>query len=142
MHGRFGIDLKFDLDSLLGLKGLLLDVSGSWRSGSNLSRRNIGTTFNTSTIFSSETVQLYAIALEQSLFDDPLDIRMGRFGTGDDFLASALHAIFVSGAFSANQSSVPLNIPSFSSYPLGTWGLRAKALPTEPRREAPSRHRS
>jgi porin len=129
--GDFGVDFKFDLDRLFGLKGLLLDISGSWRSGSNLSGREIGNTFTASNIFSGETVRLYAVALEQSFFDDRFDVRVGRFGAGDDFLASPLYTNFVNAAFNGNPGSVPLNIPSFAAYPIATWGLRAKALPIE-----------
>jgi hypothetical protein len=50
--GDFGIDPAFDLEKGLGVKGLLLDVSGVWRAGSNLSATDIGNTFNASNIFS------------------------------------------------------------------------------------------
>lgn len=129
--GEFGLDLVFDLEKGLGLRGLLFDMSGVWRSGSNLSARDIGNTFNASNIFGGETVRLYAIALEQSLFDDRLDIRVGRLGAGDDFLASPLYTNFVNAAFNNNPGSILINIPSFSSYPVATWGLRVKALPIE-----------
>jgi porin len=129
--GEFGIDLVFDLEKGLGWKGLLLDVSGVWRSGSNLSARDIGNTFNASNIFGGETVRLYAIALEQSLFDDRLDIRVGRFGAGDEFMSSPLYANFVNAAFNINPGSIPINIPSFPTSPIATWGLQFKALPLE-----------
>ena len=62
--GNMAIDLHVDLDKLWGLKGMLLDVSGSWRSGENLSAKDIGNTFTVSQIFGGETVRLYALALE------------------------------------------------------------------------------
>ena len=97
--GDFGLDLAFDLEKGLGWKRLHLDVSGVWRSGSNLSAKDIGDTFNASNIFSGETLRLHAIALEQSLLDDRVYIRVGRFGAGDDFLASPLYTHFVNAAF-------------------------------------------
>jgi carbohydrate-selective porin OprB len=60
-----------------------------------------------------------------------LDIRVGRFGAGDDFLASPLYTNFVNAAFNGNPGSIPINIPSFPSYPIATWGLQFKTLPLE-----------
>jgi porin len=130
--GDLGVDSRFDLEKLLGLKGLLLDVSGSWRSGQNLSAKDVGNTFTVSQIFGGETARLYALALEwPSLLDNRLDIRLGRIGTGDDFLASPLYTAFANFAFDSNPGSVPINIPSFSAYPVATWGLRAKVMPVD-----------
>jgi porin len=130
--GDTAVDLQVDLEKLLSLKGLRLDVSGSWRSGENLSAKDIGNTFTVSQIFGGETVRLYALALEwPSLLDDRLDIRVGRIGAGDDFLASPLYTAFVNFAFDGNPGSVPTNIPSFSVYPVATWGLRTKVMPVE-----------
>jgi porin len=130
--GDMAVDLHVDLGKLWGLKGMLLDVSGSWRSGENLSAQDIGNTFTVSQIFGGETVRLYALALEwPSLFDNRVDIRMGRIGAGDDFLTSPLYTAFVNFAFDANPGSVPINIPSFSVYPVATWGLRTKVMPVD-----------
>jgi porin len=131
--GDMGLDIRFDLEKLSGLEGLLFDVSGSWRSGEDLSAKDIGNTFTASQIFGGETVRLYALALEwPSLLDNRLDIRVGRIGAGDDFLASPLYIRFVNFAFNSNPGSVPTNIPSFSTYPVATWGLRAQVTPVEP----------
>jgi porin len=131
--GDMAVDLHADLERLWGLKGMLLDVSGSWRSGEDLSAKDIGNTFTVSQIFGGESVRLYALALEwPSLLDNRLDVRAGRIGAGDDFLASPLYTTFVNFAFNANPGSVPINIPAFSVYPVATWGLRARATPVEP----------
>jgi len=130
---RYTGNMAVDLDKLWGLKGMLLDVSGSWRWGESLSAKDIGNTFTVSQIFGGEMVRLYALALEwPSLFDNRVDIRMGRIGAGDDFLASPLYTTFVNFAFDGNPGSVPINISSFSAYPVATWGLRTKVMPVEP----------
>jgi len=129
--GEFGLNLVFDLEKGLGWKRLRLDVSGVWRSGSNLSARDIGNTFNASNIFSGEALRLYTMALEQSLYDDRVAIRVGRLGAGDEFLSSPLYTNFVNAAFNSNPGSIPINIPSFPFYPIATWGLQVKALPLE-----------
>src|SRR5262245_34467203 len=101
--GDTAVDIHVDLEKLWGLQGMLLDISGSWRSGENLSAKNIGNTFTVSQIFGGETVRLYAMALEwPSLFDNRVDIRAGRIGAGDDFLASPLYTAFVNFAFDGN----------------------------------------
>jgi porin len=131
--GDMAVDLHVDLDKLWGLNGMLLDVSGSWRSGQHLSAKDIGNTFTAAQIFGGETVRLYALALEwPSLFDNRVDSRMGRIGAGDDCLASPLYTPVVHFACDGNPGRVPINIPSFSAYPVATWGLRTKVRPVEP----------
>ena len=116
--GDMDVALHVDLEKLWSLNGMRLDISGSWRSGENLSAKDIGNTFPTSQIFGGETVRLYALALEWPfLLDNRLDIRAGRIGAGDDFLASPLYTAFVNFAFNGNPGSVPTNVPSFSVYP-------------------------
>jgi porin len=44
---------------------------------------------------------------------------------------SPLYTAFVNFAFDGNPGSVPINIPSFSVYPVATWGLRTKVMPVE-----------
>jgi porin len=130
--GDTAVDIQVDLEKLWNLKGMRFDISGSWRSGENLSAKDIGNTFTVSQIFGGETAWLYAIVLEwPSLLDDRLDIRVGRIGAGDDFLTSPLYTAFVNFAFDGNPGSVPVNIPSFSVYPVATWGLRTKVMPVE-----------
>jgi porin len=131
--GDMAVDLHVDLEKLWSLQGMRFEVSGSWRSGQNLSAKDIGNTFTVSQIFGGETAGLYALALEwPSLSDNRVDIRVGRIGAGDDFLASPLYTVFVNFAFDGNPGSVPINIPSFSAYPMATWGLRTKVMPVEP----------
>jgi hypothetical protein len=69
-------------------------------------------------IFGGETVRLYALALEwPSLLDNRLDIRAGRIGAVDEFLASLLCSAFVNSAFNRNPGSVPTNVPPSRSIP-------------------------
>jgi Carbohydrate-selective porin, OprB family len=138
--GDMGVDIRFDLERLLALKGLVLDVIGSWHSGENLSAKDIGNTFTASQIFGGETVRLYALALEwASLWDNRLDIRAGRIGAGDDFLASPWYTAFVNSAFNGTPGSVPTNIPSFIGLcwaaPDGTAAFMSRSTASAPRHE-------
>lgn len=126
----WGFDYLFDLDKLMGLKGLKFDFSWLWREGQNLSIFAIKNQFNTSSIFGSEQVRLYGLSLEQSLFDGKLSVKLGRIATGDDFASSPIYWIYMNNAIDGNPISLPLNLP-FISYPTATWGVRTEFKPTK-----------
>ena len=125
------IGLKFDLERIMNRKGLLLEVSGDYRGGHDLSR-DIGNAFAPAQIFSIErrfgdgTVRLYRFSLEKLLLDDRLSLLAGRIGMGDDFLTSELYSNFVQAAFNSNPAGVVVNLPSFSVDPVSTWGGRVR----------------
>jgi porin len=62
------------------------------------------------------------------LLDDRLDIRVGRIGAGDDFLTSPLYTAFVNPV--RWQRAACRWYPSFSVYPVATWGLRTRSCPS------------
>ncbi len=129
--GRLDTGIDFDLEKLGVLKGLHFHVSGSWASGEDLSAEDIGNIFIVSEIFSGDTVRLGALHLEESLLGDDLNIRLGRIGTGDEFATSPLYYHFVNSAINGNPGSIATNVPSFTSFPVMTWGIRTKAKPFE-----------
>jgi porin len=128
---------RHDFEKQLGFKGLVFDVSGDYRSGWDLSERNIGSVTTAAQIFGltdhfgTGSLRLYRLSLEQSLLDDRLSLLAGRIGMGDDFITSDLYGTFVQAVFNSNATSVTANIPSFSSGPVATWGLRAKFEPVK-----------
>jgi porin len=91
----------------------------------------IGNFFNVSSAFNGDSVGLYQLYFEQSLFDDILNIALGRMATGDDFMTSPIFYNFVSLAFDQNPVSIFFNIPSFTADPTSTWGVRAKVAPVK-----------
>ena len=123
-----GFDSDFDLEKILGLKGLKFHFSWLWRDGQNLSVDAIKNQFNTSSIFGSEQVRLYGLYLDQSLFEDKFSIRVGRIATGDDFASSPIYWIYMNNAIDGNPISLPLNLP-FITYPTATWGIRTILKP-------------
>jgi porin len=129
--GSFSVDMRLDLEKVWGQAAAVLDISGEWGSGESLTVEDFGTTFSASQLSSNNAIRLYALAFEQSLFDHRFDIRLGRFGVGDDFLTSPLYTPFVSGAFDGSPGSVGINVPSFTSFPIATWGLRTRVKPLE-----------
>ncbi|MDP8263224.1 MAG: carbohydrate porin [Candidatus Ancaeobacter aquaticus] len=125
-----GADFNADLEKILQLKGLQFHVSGIYRAGRNLSSDVIGNTFTVSSIFGSEQVRLYSLYFEQDMFDEKVNVKVGRLAAGDDFASSPLYWIFVSNAIDGNPIAVPINFP-FSTYPTATWGARAKVHVTK-----------
>ncbi len=127
----------YDFEKQLGLKGLVFDISGDYRSGWDLSERKIGNFFTAAQIFGltdhfgTGSLRLYQFSLEQSLLEDRLSLLAGRVGMGDDFLTSDLLGTFVQTAFNGNTQGVQVNIPSFTVGPVATWGFRARFEPVE-----------
>jgi porin len=127
---NLGLDLLFDLDKLVGLKGGSFLVSMSQRSGSSLSREYIGNVFTTQQVFGGQTFHLIDVAYQQKLLDEKLDFRAGRIATGDDFLVSAYDYLFMQNGFCGNPVGIFFNSPGMTAYPNSTWGARLKVSPT------------
>ncbi|NQT33473.1 MAG: carbohydrate porin [Candidatus Omnitrophica bacterium] len=124
----WGFDSNFDLEKILGLKGLQFHFSWIWRAGQNLSMDAIKNQFNVTSIFGSEQFRIYGLYLDQTLFDGRLSIRGGRIATGDDFASSPIYWIYMNNAIDGNPISLPLNLP-FITYPTATWGVRTILKP-------------
>ena len=129
--GLLDLFINLDLEKLIGVKGSSFRISGYWSSGRSLTEDFIGNFFNASSAFNGDSVGLYQLYFEQSLFDDILNIALGRMATGDDFMTSPIFYNFVSLAFDQNPVSIFFNIPSFTADPTSTWGVRAKVAPVK-----------
>jgi porin len=124
-----GVDINLDLAKLVGLGGAQFHVSASSRSGSSLSREDIRNVFNVAQVCCGASYRLVDVYYEQSLFDDRLNVRLGRIAAGDEFLASPLYGTFVQNAFDGNPVGIFFNAPGMTAYPTATWGLRVRATP-------------
>lgn len=122
-------DLWLDLGRLAALKGLRFHLSAAWRAGRSLSNEDIGNKFQVQEAYGNETLSLVSLAFEQSLFDDRLRVAAGRLTPGDDFATSDLYCYLVQSAFCDNPLGLLFDSPSFATYPVSTWGVRAKAAP-------------
>ena len=120
-----GWDINFDLERFVNMPGTQFHVSGLWRQGENLSKTTIGNDLVCSTLFGNEQFRFYFLYLEKLLFDDRLNVRIGRIATGDDFASSPLYGVFVSNAVDGVPISIPINM-YFPVYATATWGARAK----------------
>ena len=120
-----GWDVNWDLEKFANLVGLQFHISGLWRAGENLSAETIKNKIVTSSIYGHQQFRFYGLYLEQSLFDNAFNLRIGRLGAGDDFASSPLYWMFVSNGIDGNPITIPINL-FFSCYPTATWGTRLK----------------
>ncbi|MEO8206506.1 MAG: carbohydrate porin, partial [Chthoniobacterales bacterium] len=119
-----------NLEKLIGWKGGSLDVSGLDRNGTSLSEQYIGNQYTVQQIFGGETIMFYALIFQQKLYNDKIDIKIGRFATGDDFASSPLYWLYMNNGIDGNPQALPVNT-AFSAYPWAVWAARLKVQPTE-----------
>lgn len=129
--GLMEISLDFDLEKIAGLEGTSFTISGWWASGDDLSDDHIGNLIDVSQVFDGRSVRLGQMYVEQELFDEALNVEIGRLSTGDDFAASDLYEAYVSTGVNGNPFALEANLPSFTSDSVATWGVRAIAKPIE-----------
>src|SRR5215472_9975503 len=126
-----GLDLNFDLEKLGVVEGGSFLLSMSYRFGGNLSANYIHNVFTVQQVFGGETFHLINIAYLQKLFEDRVELRLGRIATGDDFLVSPYNYVFVQNGFDGNPVSIFFNSPGMTAYPNDTWGALVKVRPTD-----------
>ncbi len=127
---NIGLDLLIHTEQLMGWKGGLIHISASQRSGRSLTKRDIGNTFDVAQLCCGRTFKLVDLSIQQSLFEDKLNIRLGRIAGGDEFLSSPLYWLFVQNGIDGNPVGIFFNV-GFSAYPNATWGVRVKSRPTK-----------
>ena len=124
----FGAALNFD--KLVGLSGGSLTISGAEAEGKNLSE-DIGNINNVSEAFvTPHTLLLYELYWKQMLFEDKLELRLGRMTPADQFASVPAFGLQVSGGINGNPTSFFVNAPFFSS-PNATWAASAKIHATK-----------
>ena len=127
---NIGLELEFDLDKLVGLKGGEFVVSMSQRDGTSLSQKFVGNSFTIQQVYGGQTFHLIDVAYQQKLFDDRVELSVGRIAAGDDFLVSVYDYLFMQNGFDGNPVGIFFNSPGMTAYPNATWGGRIKFLPT------------
>ena len=123
----FGVALDFG--KLAGWQGLTLTVSGLNRAGSSLSQENVGNQFTVQQVFGGQTAMFYALVLEQTLLNDKINLKAGRFSTGDDFASSPIYWLYMNNGIDGNPQALPVNT-QFSAYPWAVWAARVRFNPT------------
>ena len=118
----------FDMEKLVGWKGGSFKISGSANSGRNLSE-SIGNVFDVSESYVTPTGMFYEMYYAQKLFNDFLELRVGRMVAADQFCVLPAFGMQVSGGIDGNPTSIFLN-SNFTSSPNATWGATVKINPS------------
>ena len=124
------LSLFLDLRRIMGLEGGSIFISSSERWGSTLSKTDVGNVFSTQQIWGFQTIRLIDFSYQQKLFDDRIELRLGRFAGMDDFLVSPYNFGLMSNAFCGNPFGILLDTQGMSAY-YGTWAALVKVKPTE-----------
>lgn len=122
------IDLRLDLDleRLIGWRGAHFVISCLDRNGANLSQQHIGNQFTVAQIWGDQTVNFYALWLEQDLFDGWWNLKLGRIAATDDFTSNPLiYGLYVNNAIDGQPMAVAVN-GYVSAYPAAVWGARLR----------------
>jgi porin len=124
----FGATLNFD--KLLGIPGGSLMISGAEATGKNLSD-DIGNINVVSEAFTPPlTMLFYELYWKQILFEDKLELRLGRMTAANQFASIPAFGLQVSGGINGNPTSIFVNAP-FTSSPNATWAASAKIHATK-----------
>jgi porin len=118
----FGTTLDFD--KLVNLPGASLYISGAEAEGKDLSTY-IGNINSVSEAFvTPDTLLFYELYWKQMLFDNKVDLRLGRMTAADQFASVPAFGLQVNGGINGNPSSIFVNAP-FTSSPVATWAASA-----------------
>lgn len=123
---QFLLGVDADLNRLLGIKGGTIHFVGTQRDGNSLSQRYIGNSLAPQEIFDgSENTRLTILSYQQKLFNDRLDIEVGRLPAQGAFLVSPLYCNFQNVGVCGSPEIV-FSDTSFTFFPTSTWGGHAK----------------
>ncbi|PXW54433.1 porin [Methylobacterium sp. B4] len=125
----FGIDA--DLQRLAGIAGGSVHVAVTNRHGRNLADDFIGNNTSVQEIFGGgQTTRLTLLSYQQKLFDNRLDIEVGRLVANINFLNSPIYCNFQTNSACGNPTFV-FKTSNFTFWPVASWGGHAKAWLTD-----------
>lgn len=119
---------ELNLEKIAGWPGASLVVSMTDAAGSNLSLP-VGNVFTLSQAYVMNSFALYDLYFRQWLFDNRLEITLGRFSAGQFFATMPAMGLVVSGAVNGNPTSLFLNAP-YHATASASWAARAKFKPS------------
>jgi porin len=126
--GQISLGIDFDLAKLAGLQGGTIHVQFTDRAGNNLAAKSINNSVSVQQIYGDgQTYQLSLLSYEQSLFNNALDITVGRVDIASTFLISPFYCDFQTNATCGNPSFLGKDANIGSSYnPVPVWGGHAQ----------------
>lgn len=129
--GKTEMDLGLDLGRLAGWAGARVKISAYQIHGRGLSSTYVGNLLTVSNIEAESGARLADLYLEQKLFDDRLNIRIGQFAADEEFLTSDVAGVFLNATFGwpgIFGTDLPNGGPA---YPYSTPGLRIRYAPAD-----------
>lgn len=125
------IGIDADLNRLAGIEGASLHAIATHRHGRSLSNDFIGNNTSVQEIFGGgQTARLTLLSYQQKLFDNRLDIEVGRLVANINFLSSPFYCNFQNNATCGNPTFV-FKTTNFTFFPVSTWGAHAKGWLTD-----------
>ena len=125
----FGID--GDLQRLAGIEGGSFHVAVTNRHGRSLAQDYIGNNTSVQEIYGGgQTTRLTLLSYQQKLFDNRLDIEVGRLVANISFLNSPIYCNFQTNSACGNPTFV-FKTSNFTFWPVASWGGHAKAWLTD-----------
>ena len=128
--GRFGIIIDADLEKLAGWSGASLHASIHQIHGSQFSATRLQNFALVSGIEAPPSTRLFNLWMEQKIGSD-VNLRIGQFTAGQEFLVSQTAALFVNSTFGwaiPPAQDLPSGGPS---YPEATPGVRLTWTPSD-----------
>jgi porin len=130
---QIGFQNDINWERLAGLTGFSTHVIIVNRSGSNTSRGFGDNLMPVQEIYGSGgnvVAHLVSAYGEETLYDQRLDIALGRMNVENDFASSPLYCAFLNNGLCGDPKALPGGDIGHSAYPDAAWAARVRVRPT------------
>ena len=118
---QFFLGVDADLYKLVGVQGAFLHAIGTLRDGHSLTNDLVGNSISVQEIYGGgQTYRLTYLSYEQKLFNDRVDIEVGRLPGQTAFLASPFYCNFQNNSI-CGSPNVAFSDTNFTYFPAPTW---------------------
>jgi len=126
VEGRFELFANIDLQKTLGWSGAIFHANAYQIHGQGLSSHDLGNLLTVSNIEARPATSLFALWVQQSLFDDTVSLRIGQIAADDEFFVSQYAPLFINSTFGW-PAILGINLPDGGpAYPQARPGARAR----------------
>src|SRR3990167_8307930 len=129
--GRLDVELRVDLDKLIGWRGLTFFTNAYQIHGDSISANDLGVLMPVSFIEALPSTRLFELWLEQKLLDGRLSIRFGQLAADAEFFIAEGGGNFINSTFAwttISSDNIPIGGPIF---PIATPGVRVSFEPND-----------
>jgi len=126
VEGRFELFANVDLEKALGWQGAVFHSNAYQIHGQGLSSHDLNNLLTVSNIEARPATRLFALWVQQSLFNASLTLRVGQIAADDEFFVSQYAPLFINSTFGW-PSILGINLPGGGpAYPVARLGMRAR----------------